>query len=235
ARRDGHPIPTEKDLQRVAQEFKLENSDFMIAALAQGHMVPRQIFDILNPAPTTPAVEKSERPRKEGTQKKPKDADKSADKKTTNDNRIGIGGLTPGMAIHMAKCCNPVPGEEIVGVITTGRGVTIHAKGCHNLDALGDQPDRFLDVGWTDANQAEHTYTARLRMTLYDRPGALSSVTTALFNTEANISSMNSEAHGGDLYAMTCSIEVRNKTHLEKVMAILHSLKAVHDVERLRA
>jgi GTP pyrophosphokinase len=223
ARRDGYGQIPEKKLSKCPAQFKLEDVEAIYVALAQGRLVPRQIFDVLFPEEKPSAAQQEE--DKLSNLQSGRDA---------TDNEIGIDGLTTGLAIHMAKCCNPLPGEPIVGIISTGKGVTIHVKNCKNLESLSDQPDRFLQVKWNESAYGKDTfYTARLRLNLQHQPGTLSAVTTAVFNAEGNIVDLQVEHRSSDIYTLRCDVDVRNREHLEQIVGILHSLKVVNGVERI--
>jgi GTP pyrophosphokinase len=223
ARRDGYPQIPEKKLGKCSTEFKLEDVDAIYIALAQGRLVPRQIFECLFPEEKPSAVEQEE--EKLSNLQSGKDA---------TGNEIGIDGLTSGLVIHMAKCCSPLPGEPIVGIISTGKGVSIHAKSCKNLESLSDQPDRFLQVKWNESAYDKETfYTARLRLNLQHQPGTLSAVTTAVFNAEGNIVDLQVEHRSSDIYTLRCDVDVRNREHLEQIINALYGLKVVNNVERI--
>ncbi len=86
-----------------------------------------------------------------------------------------ITGLVPGMAYHFAGCCHPVPGDDIVGIVTTGKGVTIHAQDCPTLDTFAATPERFIDVDWDQASLAKldpkaQRFTGRISVIANNEP-----------------------------------------------------------------
>ena len=79
------------------------------------------------------------------------------------------------MAVHFARCCHPLPGDRIVGIITTGKGVTIHTIDCATLESFSEAPERWIDVGWDSVGEgAASVYTGRLKITVANQPGSLS-------------------------------------------------------------
>lgn len=214
---------TEKSLLQTLEACKATDIDDLYAGIAQGRIFPRQIFDVLYP----------ER-NKEEPQELP-EYGKAPAGKDRRDNRVAIDGLTPGMAIHIAKCCNPLPGEPIVGIINTGRGITIHNKQCSNLTAFSDEPDRWLDVRWNaeKSQDEDHKFQARLSAALINNPGSLSSFSTALFNVEANIIDLYIHKKSTDALVLRVDVEVNNLEHFEKMMAAIRNLKCVNSIERL--
>lgn len=215
----------EKDLPEVVQAHKLDSIDDLYAAIAQGRLYPRQVFDILHPEAPAPVSDTLE--IKEGlTAPRTHRDDKHA---------VGIHGLMPGLAVQFANCCGPLPGEPIVGIINTGKGVTIHAKNCKNLEKLAEEPDRWLPVTWNneDGKGANAKYVSHLRISVTHQPGVLSSLTTAIFNTDGNIVDMSIERRGTDSYDIRCDIEVEDLPHFERIMAALRALSCITRIERL--
>lgn len=224
ARRD-HLEVREKELPEVLQAHKLDSVAEMYAAIAQGRLYPRQIFDVLYPD-RVPAAPVQELEIKEGT---------STPRKIDDKHAVGIQGLMPGLAVQFAGCCSPLPGEPIVGIINTGKGVTIHAKNCKNLEKLAEEPDRWLPVKWDSeaSKQANTKYVARMRISLNHQPGALSSLTTAIFNADCNIVDLHIEKKFSDNYDIRCDIEVEDLTHFERMMLAIRALSCVTRIERL--
>src|SRR5262249_20687381 len=98
-----------------------------------------------------------------------------------------IKGLIPGMAIHFAGCCHPIPGDRIVGIVTTGKGITIHTMECETLENYSDAPERWIDVGW-EHEQGDTRHIGRLRAQISHEPAALATVTNIIAKEMGNIS-----------------------------------------------
>ena len=97
-----------------------------------------------------------------------------------SEGAMAITGLIPGMAYHFAGCCHPVPGDPIVGIVATGKGVTIHGRDCQTLAGFAATPERFIDVGWNpDAAGRAAAHTARISVIADARPAALAEITNA--------------------------------------------------------
>ena len=230
ARKESLSYP-EKDLMRAAKEMKEDNLDELYIGLAQGRVFPRQVFDVLFP-------ERGKVDEPKGLDSLPTGAapKKTAVGKDRRDTRVPIDGLTPGMAIHVAKCCNPVPGEQIVGIINTGKGVSIHATTCKNLEALAEEPERWLSVRWSgeaEFDDADTLFLARLRVMALNERGTLSNLSTAIFNAEGNIEDLFIENKSPDVFAIRVDVEVKNLGHLDSLIAAMRNLKCVTGVERL--
>jgi len=228
AKRDGYTVK-EKELARIVKDLPvdLKNNDDVYAALGQGRLFPRQVFDILF------AADKAA----EAAQAKAEKADTFAlgkAQEATNDAEIGVEGLMAGMSVHFSKCCSPLPGEPIVGIISTGRGISIHVKNCKNLEQFSDQPDRFMPVKWSkDASKGtSRFYVCRLRFILRNEPGSLSTLSTAIFNADANVINIFTEHRASDTLTLRCEIEVYNKEHLNRLIAQIGAHKTIIAIEK---
>ena len=98
-----------------------------------------------------------------------------------------IKGLIPGMAIHFAGCCHPIPGDRIVGIVTTGKGITIHTMECETLENYADAPERWIDVAW-EHDQIDARHIGRLRAQVSHEPAALATVANIIAKEMGNAS-----------------------------------------------
>jgi len=235
-RRDGYSW-VEKDLQKVATEHRLQGIDDVYAGLAQGRLFPRQIVAVLFPE-VAEEKERAERQKAETTTTISSGSVAQRLNQMEDENAIGIDGLVSGLAVQIAGCCTPLPGEPIVGIINTGRGVSIHAKTCKNLEQFAEDPDRWLPVKWREkdpqATGKNKAFIARMRLSMRHEPGVLSSVTTSIFNVQGNIVDLHIESRGSDSYDIRCDVEVESLEHFNRMMAALRNLKCIINVERLQ-
>ena len=149
--------------------------------------------------------------------------------------QIPIRGLIPGMAVHFARCCHPLPGDRIVGIITTGKGVTIHTIDCATLESFSEAPERWIDVGWDSVGEgAASVYTGRLKITVANQPGSLSSLSTVIARHEGNISNLRIVNRSMDFFDMVIDVEVSDVKHLADITAALRATPAINAVERAR-
>ena len=105
-----------------------------------------------------------------------------------SENALKINGLIPGMAVHIAKCCTPLPGENIVGIVTTGKGITVHTIDCNTLEKFYDIPERWLDIHWDKDGLAYHI--GRINIVMTNEPGSLASVTNQIYKYGGNITNL---------------------------------------------
>ncbi len=151
------------------------------------------------------------------------------------DTAVSIRGLIPGMALHFAGCCHPLPGDRIVGIVTTGRGVTIHTIDCDTLEQLVDQPDRWLDVAWDrDVEADEQRFTGRIHTVVTNEPGALSALTTVIARYKANINNLRITNRSTEFFEMALDLEVKDVKHLTNIIAALRASPMISSVERAR-
>jgi len=149
---------------------------------------------------------------------------------------VPISGLTPGIAVHLAKCCYPLPGDRIVGIATTGKGVTIHTIDCMTLEAFADSPERWVDVSWDpNADLATEELVSRLNVTLVNEPGALAEMAATIAGAQGNISNLKFTNRTPDFFDMLVDIEVMDAKHLNAIETTLRSHGSVRSVERVRS
>jgi GTP pyrophosphokinase len=145
--------------------------------------------------------------------------------------RIKVRG-TDDVMVFRAKCCNPIRGERIVGYITRGKGVSVHASGCSNVLNLMFDPERRIDVEWDSAGGDQAPYTVRLTMQVEDRKGMLAEISAKVSDINTNITNMEARA-GGDHHArIDMTVEIKDVKHLEKVIKSIKAVEGVLGVER---
>jgi len=132
-----------------------------------------------------------------------------------------------------AKCCNPVPGEEIIGYITRGRGVSVHSVDCPNVRNLLYNPEREIEVEW--ATQAQGSYPISLLIETEDRPGMLAKLTEAIARLETNIRQIEADTDRPGRGNIEIVVEVANRAHLERIRQALRGLPGVLEVSRRMA
>ena len=150
-----------------------------------------------------------------------------------NDTAIAIRGLIPGMALHFAGCCHPLPGDRIVGIVTTGKGVTIHTIDCDTLENFADTPERWLDVAWSNSD-ADAIHVGRLNVMIANEPGNLGSLTTVIGKQGGNITNLKITNRSSDFFEMMLDIEVADVKHLTTIIAALRANPVINSVERAR-
>jgi len=133
--------------------------------------------------------------------------------------------------IRFGKCCQPVPGDPVVGYITRGYGVTVHRANCVN--ALKMSPDRQIDVTWNE--EISETYPVKILILSYDRVGLLADIATSLSKNEANIVSLNTNTKPNKMVESYLTITVEGTEHLDRVLSALRQITLVQDVRRINS
>ncbi|MBR6327706.1 MAG: bifunctional (p)ppGpp synthetase/guanosine-3',5'-bis(diphosphate) 3'-pyrophosphohydrolase, partial [Alphaproteobacteria bacterium] len=144
---------------------------------------------------------------------------------------LKIKGLIEGMAVNFGKCCHPLPGDRIVGIVTTGKGVTVHKLDCKMLSKYTEEPERWLDIDWGDEAKTE-VHTARIKVMLSNEPGALGDLSNLIAKEGANISNLNIVTRLLNYFELLIDLEVKDVEQLNHIIASLKSSKVVRSVER---
>ncbi|MFA7574193.1 MAG: bifunctional (p)ppGpp synthetase/guanosine-3',5'-bis(diphosphate) 3'-pyrophosphohydrolase, partial [Arcobacteraceae bacterium] len=133
--------------------------------------------------------------------------------------------------VRFAHCCHPVPGDEIIGYITRGRGVTIHRTECPNLKNISEEEGRLINVEW---HKSENDYfPVKIKIISSDRKNIISDVSMILSNFKASIMSINGSANKNGMAFLNLTIEVSTLEHLKEIITRLRSLRAVKEVKRI--
>jgi guanosine-3',5'-bis(diphosphate) 3'-pyrophosphohydrolase len=212
---------SEKPLQAVLKPLNYATTEDLYVAVGEGILTGREVINAA--FPQAPDAEKDKvvplsRARRRGTAK---------------DNAVSIRGLIPGMALHFAGCCHPLPGDRIVGIVTTGRGVTIHTIDCDTLETYNDEPERWIDVAWS-TDEAEPVHVGRINVTIANEPGNLGSLTTTIGKQGGNISNLKITNRSQDFFEIMVDIQVADVKQLSTIIAALRATPVINSVERAR-
>ena len=132
--------------------------------------------------------------------------------------------------VRLSKCCNPVPGDEITGYITRGRGVTVHRKDCVNIVNAIDGENRLIDVDWYHSENV--SYNAHLTVIAHDKPGLVYEVSNIFAEDNISLKSLNARATKEKMAVVTMMVEIGNKEQLNKIMKKLNSISGVVEINR---
>ena len=205
--------------EEVAKRLSFKSLEDLLVAVGYGKISPVQVRRaarrILNPEPERPELPPTGEP---------------AAKRAPKDTGIRIHGVDDIM-IHLAKCCTPVPGDDVVGYITRGRGVTVHRTDCKNLQAL--DPERKVEVSW--GPEPGETYPVRLRVQTLDQKGMLAAVSNAISGAEANIVEAKVVTSPDQTAIFNFVVEVTDGAHLQRILSGIRKLDGVNWVERVAA
>ena len=215
----------EADLLRVAAEYGCAKLEDLFADLGYGKFSARQIIsNALGEADRAAEAREPRRMIPPRAWSRPSSECCAWAKPT-----LQVGGQDD-LMVFRAKCCNPIPGDEIVGYVTRGRGVAVHSKSCPNVQNLLYQVERRIDVEWGGA--AGSTYPVTLLIRAQDRPGMLADITSVISETGSNIRTLGS--HPDNLHArIDLTLEITDRKQLERIIANIRKISGVFGVERL--
>lgn len=210
---------SDEDWMRVASEYGCGRIEDLYAELGYGKWSARQVLAKATGQPLAEPGEEKQ-PRIVSTVKRMLGMDDSAILVHGND----------GLMVFRSKCCNPIPGDDIVGYITRGRGIAVHSKNCPNVQNLLYEAERRIPVEW--AGQTKATFPVRLRIFSEDRPGILAGITAVISDTGANIRTF--ESGGQDLRArIEVALDVHDRKQLERILSGVKRIPGVFDIERV--
>ena len=221
---EGYEI-SNKALRQVLKVFNHTKVDDLCADVGAGHHTGREVVEAIFPGTRDKADDDKVVPLARARGKQGKDEGRGS---------VSIKGLIPGMAVHFANCCHPLPGDRIVGIVTTGKGVTIHTIDCETLEEFVDAPERWLDVSWDIDNKAPDIHVGRVHLTVLNVPGSLGELSTVIARNDGNISNLKITDRSPQFFNMLIDIEVRDVKHLTNVIAALRANPSINSVERAR-
>ena len=207
----------------IATEMNYTDLDALLAALGEGHVSPRTIVNRVN---------KEYAPGESNEQ-----LSKTVDKvRQRSDPRSLHGGVhvegLDDLLVRLATCCTPVPGDEIVGFVTRGRGVSVHRADCSNARSLAqDQNDRVIEVDWDDSHSGLHE--AAIEVDALDRPRLLSDVSGVMASHQINVVSVETRTGSDRIAHMRFGFEFADPSHLESMLNAVRNVESVYDAYRV--
>jgi len=210
--------PEDEELLRVASALNLTDVNHLIASLAQGDINVVQVLKTLYPEDEAAA----ESPAKQSA------FERLVDRMRGGTKGVRIQGVD-GLMVRYAQCCQPVPGDPVVGYVTRGRGVSIHRADCPNLLMLGHEPERRLDIDWQEMEGER--FVVRLTLEGTDRRGLYADLAAAVSATGTDMRSMELRTVDGRASGSVL-VEVENLTHLQKIVKAARRVKGVTEVAR---
>ena len=138
---------------------------------------------------------------------------------------------TEGMVVTFARCCRPIPGDEITGLLTAGKGIVVHRQGCRNLGEFQSQGDKWVDVDWAEHTEGE--FSTEVRVDVGNRRGVLAMVAAAIAEVGSNIETVTTREKDGLTSTLDFVLSVRNRQHLAAIMRRLRTLGSVVRITRV--
>jgi guanosine-3',5'-bis(diphosphate) 3'-pyrophosphohydrolase len=212
--------PTQQT-ETLLEELGLENIDLLLEDIGLGNrmaqLVARRLVsvnDSMSRSGNKP-LSSGERPPKKPQMAKP----------------LPIRG-TEGMVLCYGRCCHPIPGDPIVGIMSAGRGLVIHRENCHNVTAHRDSPDKWVEVLWSDKYEGE--YPAAIRVTAANQRGVLATVAAKMAEQGSNIENITFDERDGYTTNITFLLTVSNRKHLARIIRVTRNIPQIYKVARMR-
>ncbi len=204
-------------LRELLQGLGCASLDDFYAAVGYGKLAPRVLLEKLDPGARARDVQEG------GIAQAVKKALGISGKKVT------VRGLDDAL-IALARCCNPIRGEPIVGYITRGRGVTVHSERCPNLEKLLYDPERRIEVAWESADDSR--FEVRITVLSEDRPGMLAKITSVIADLRSNIKNVEARTFEDRRGEITLVLDIQDLNHLHKILEKVKGIEGVYHVER---
>ncbi|HEY9423936.1 MAG TPA: TGS domain-containing protein, partial [Microterricola sp.] len=215
-------LMSQDSFAEVAAQMKYVDVSALYAAVGEGHVSTQSVLEKVVAA--VQAVDDTDGPElsipvKGRTQQL-----------RSSDSGVLVRGA-PDILVKLARCCTPVPGDEIVGFITRGSGVSVHQANCHNVQSLLNEPERMIEVAWAPTSKS--LFLVQIQIEALDRAGLLSDVTRVLSEHHVNILSANVSTSSDRLALSRFVFEMGDTTHLDRVLNAVRRIDAVYDVYRV--
>ncbi len=226
-REEGYEL-SDKALGEVLTVFQQPSAEDLCAQVGAGHVTGRAVVEAVYPGLKKKDNDENIVSLAQARKRQPKgpaDIDPDA---------VSIKGLIPGMALHMASCCHPLPGDRIVGIVTTGKGINVHTIDCEALETYADAPERWIDLAWDLQDAVPDTHVGRVMIRVLNAPGSLGDLSTVIAKNSGNISNLKIAQRSEDFFDMVIDIEVRDVKHLTDIIAALRVTPSINSVERAR-
>ncbi len=213
----------DKLLEKIIPIFKKKSVSDLYVHVAEGTISRHEILKALYPEYKEEQLTDDVLTKNLIQNKKPKKSSHS----------LPIEGLVTGMAINYAGCCSPIPGDNIVGIINTGTGITIHSQSCYNFKNLAINQQRIIDVCWKSNDEiTENLYASRIKMVIENKTGALANATNILAKKKVNILNVKMINRSVDYFELVFDIQIKNKEHLEDILSTLRISNKISEVFR---
>lgn len=211
-------------INAMLNRYKYRDLDEMYAAVGFGANSATKVIARM-------LIEYRKYNKEEDIEKKLEELSSAREEKKTKPSSNGI--IVKGIdncLVKLSKCCNPLPGDEIIGYITKGRGVSIHRKDCVNVKDLLKEENRIIDVSWVDERQA--SYNVDIEVYANDRSGLLADVIKGISNTKANMIGVNAKAGKDRIAIIELTIETKNLDELNTILKAIRKVDSVYEVKR---
>ncbi|PWG00754.1 RelA/SpoT family protein [Levilactobacillus bambusae] len=228
---DPNVIMTKENLQKVAEQQHFLQIDDLFAAIGFGDVPTGGVLNRL----TADVRHAAEEEQKRQEEHELLEEHQTITNDDANANKPSEGVLIEGvdnLLIRLSHCCTPVPGDQILGYITKGRGVSVHREDCPNVKKAVENGERIVDVNWANAAGDGENYAADFEVQGYNRNGLINDVLRTINNTTKKLNSINAKVDHNRIVTISISIGVRNAEILQRILANIKNVPDVYVVNR---
>ncbi len=224
-------ILTKEKLKALKEKMNFQQEDDLLAAVGYGELKALAVANRL----TEEERKKKEREKKMETVSSielNKPAKESQKMLIRHENGVLVEGAD-NLLLRLSRCCNPVPGDKIVGYITRGRGISVHRADCPNIIAADDAENRLIDVDWENTGSKDVEYDAELQVSGYDRNGLLNEILQVINAQTKKISNVNGKVDRNKIATIQITISIENLAELERIVDKIKTIPDVYNVKRI--
>jgi GTP diphosphokinase / guanosine-3',5'-bis(diphosphate) 3'-diphosphatase len=215
----------DEELRKIASDYGLGQIDDLMAGIGYGKYSARQVLARLAPASAAPVADSEKSSGIASVVRRVFGGD-------SGNNAIRVKGHGD-LLVYRARCCNPIRGEDVVGYVTRGKGVAVHAINCPNVMNLLYEPERRIDVEWARDEGTPSSYPVKLTVSCDDRFGMLKQITAVISDAKTNIRDMQVRSSNGQAN-IDVILDIADLKHLENIINGVRKIPGVYDVQRLQ-
>ncbi len=212
---------SDENLKTILNNFNLENNDDLFLKVGNGELIPSKI--ILSLFPEKKLVESDDKIILLNEVKE----------KRKNKTSVLLKGLTPGMSVHYANCCNPIPGDSVIAFISHGKGLMIHLDNCEEIKSMKISKSKMINVRWENFEHKRKNFVAKMNVIIKNKIGSLGSLSSIIGKSMSNIRNLKITDRNNDFFKLDVEIDVKNLEHFNKVLVSLRTSEFIENVSRL--
>ena len=210
---------SQTNLKNVLDTFKVDTTDDLFLKIGKGELASFKI--ILSLFPERKIIQSND------------NIVVLNDVKQKRKSSILLKGLTPGMSLHYASCCNPIPGDTVLAYISQGKGLIIHIDSCEELKKIKINKSKIINVRWKDLKTNKDEFVAKINVVIKNEIGSLGSLSSIIGKSMSNIRNLNISERNSDFYKIDIEIDVKDLDHLSNVLVSLRTSEFVENVSRI--
>jgi len=227
-------VMTKSNLREAASRYNFSNEEDLLTAVGFGELsvasLVNKITEKIREERKKHHVEPITLEKETTTKEAPKETKQKMTVKHSNGAVVeGVDNLL----IRLSRCCNPLPGDKIVGYITKGRGISVHRADCPNVQLPKEHQGRLIEMEWEDTSQLKEAYDTELVVRGYNRNGLLNEILNVINSTTKSLNGVNGKVDKNQMAEITVNLRVENVTQLNKIVDKINNIPDVYSVQRI--